>query len=167
MLGDMGPEQPEHECPYEYVEWIKDSLRRAHSRARKTLKTSAKCQRRGYGEPNRIVRFHFGVRVWRAYPRQGGKLRYTNQGPWLVLAKTGPVMYKIQCHPQADPEIVHVDKLMPFYPDFGERLHSWIETDCPTQYGDQGAQISKPVLQDQMIAVEDIPPATCGTAAVP
>ncbi len=35
MLGDMGPEQPEHECPYEYVEWIKDSLRRAHSRARK------------------------------------------------------------------------------------------------------------------------------------
>ena len=35
MLGDTGPEQPEHECPYEYVEWIKDSLRRAHSRARK------------------------------------------------------------------------------------------------------------------------------------
>ncbi len=25
MLGDTGPEQPEHECPYKYVEWIKDS----------------------------------------------------------------------------------------------------------------------------------------------
>ncbi len=34
MLGDTGPEQPEQECPYEYVEWIKDSLCRAHSRAR-------------------------------------------------------------------------------------------------------------------------------------
>ncbi len=55
MLGDTGPEQPEQECPYEYVEWIKDSQRHAHSRARKTLKTSAKRQRRGYGEPNRIV----------------------------------------------------------------------------------------------------------------
>ncbi len=45
------------------VEWIKDSLRRAHSRARKTLKASAKRQRRGYGEPNRIIRFHRGERV--------------------------------------------------------------------------------------------------------
>ncbi len=67
-------------------------------------------------------------------------------------------MYKIQRHPQADPDIVHVDKLMPYYPDFGERLHSWIETDCPTQYRDQEAQTSKPVLQDQMVAVLDIPP---------
>ena len=31
-----------------------------------------------------------------------------------MLAKTGPVTYKIQRHPQADPEIVHVDKLMPY-----------------------------------------------------
>ncbi len=112
MLGDTGPEQPEQECPYEYVEWRKDSLRRAHSRARKTLKTAVKRQRRGYGEPNRIVRFHRGEWVWRAYPRQGGKLRYTNRRPWLVLAKTGPVTYKIQRHPQADLEIVHVDKLI-------------------------------------------------------
>ncbi len=68
MLGDKGPEQPEHECPYEYVEWIKDSLCRVHSRARKMLKTSAKHLRRGYGEPNRNVRFHYGEWVWRAYP---------------------------------------------------------------------------------------------------
>ncbi len=55
MLGDTDPEQPEQECPYEYMEWIKNSLRRVHSRALKTLKTSAKRQRRGYGEPNQIV----------------------------------------------------------------------------------------------------------------
>ncbi len=35
MLGDTGPEQPTHECPYEYVEWIKDYLRHTHSRAHK------------------------------------------------------------------------------------------------------------------------------------
>ncbi len=74
MLGDTGPEKPEQECPYEYVEWIKDSLHHAHSRARKTLKTSAKCQRWGYGEPNRIVRFHHGEWVWRAYPQSGRKV---------------------------------------------------------------------------------------------
>ncbi len=158
MLGDTGPEQPEQECPYEYVEWIKDSLCRAHSRARKTLKTSAKRQRRGYGEPNRIVRFQRGEWVWRAYPRQGGKLRYTNRGPWLVLAKTGPGTYKIQRHLQADPDIVHMDKLMPYYPDSGERLSSWIETDSPVQYRDQEIQTSRPVLQDRELNIVDITP---------
>ncbi len=158
MLGDTRPEQPEQECPYEHVEWIKDSLRRAHSRARKTLKTAAKRQSRGYGEPNRIVRFHRGEWVWRAYPRQGGKLRYTNRGPWLVLAKTGPVTYKIQRHPQADPENVHADKLMPYYPDFGEQLYSWIETDCPVHYRDQEIQTSQPILQDRELNIVDITP---------
>ncbi len=81
MLADTGPEQDAHECPYEYVEWIKDTLRRAHDRARKTLKTSAKRQHCGYGQPNQIVQFHHGESVWRAYPHQGGKLPYTNRGP--------------------------------------------------------------------------------------
>ncbi len=81
MLGDTGPEKPERECPYEYVEWIKDSLRRAHSRARKMLKTAAKRQHRGYGEPNQIVRFHRGEWVWRAYPRQGESYGTLTRGP--------------------------------------------------------------------------------------
>ncbi len=124
MLGDTGPEQAAKECRYEHVEWINDSLCRAHDRACKTLRTSAKRQCRSYGEPNRIHRFHPGKWVWRTFPRQGGKLHYANRGPWLVLAKTGPVTYKIQRHPQAEPDIVHVDKFMPHYPDFGEELHS-------------------------------------------
>ncbi len=95
-------------------------------------------------------------------PRQGGKLRYTNRGPWLVLAKTGPVTYKIQRHPQADPEIVHVDKLMPYYPDFGEQLYSWIETDCPVQYRDQEIQTSHPVLQDRELNIVDVTPLVHG-----
>ncbi len=66
-------------------------------------------------------------------------------------------MYKIHHQLQAEHDIVHVGKLMPYYPDFGERLYSWIEADHPTQYRDQEAQTSKPVLQDQPVAVVDIP----------
>ncbi len=68
MLGDTGPDQPAHECPYEYMEWIKDSLCRTHNKARKTPKTSAKRQCHGYGEPNRIVQFHRFALVWSASP---------------------------------------------------------------------------------------------------
>ncbi len=56
-----------------------------------------------------------GARATRTQvPLRVCKLHYTNRGPWLVLAKMGPVTYKIQCHSQADPKIVHVDKFMPY-----------------------------------------------------
>ncbi len=70
----------------------------------------------------------------------------------------GPVTYKIQRHPQVEPDIVHVDKLMHYYPDFREELHSWIETDHPSRYRDQGGQTTRPALQSQLTAVVDIPP---------
>ncbi len=79
-----------------------------------------------------------------------------------MLAKTGPVTYKIQRHPQAEPDIVHVDKLMPYYPDFGEELCSWIETDHPTRYRDQGEQTAGPTLQSQLTVVVDIQPQVPG-----
>ncbi len=47
---------------------------------------------------------------------------------------------------------------MPYYPDFGEELHSWIETDHPTRYRDQGEQTVSPTLQSQLTAVVNIPP---------
>ncbi len=47
---------------------------------------------------------------------------------------------------------------MPYYPDFGEELHSWIKTDHPTRYRDQGEQTVRPTLQSQLTAVVDIPP---------
>ncbi len=51
-----------------------------------------------------------------------------------MLAKTGPVTYKIQRHARADPEFVNVDnychKLLPYQADqadFEEELHSWLQ----------------------------------------
>ena len=49
---------------------------------------------------------------------------------------------------------------MPYYPDFGEELHIWIETDHPTQYRDRGDQMTRPALQSQLTAIVDIPPQT-------
>ncbi len=44
-----------------------------------------------------------------------------------MLAKFSPVMYRIQSHAGAEPKIVDVDKLMPYQPDFGEELESWLQ----------------------------------------
>ncbi len=64
--------------------------------------------------------------VARLPPVSGGKLRYRNRGLWLVLTMTSPVTYKIQYHARAEPEIVHVDKLLPYQADFKKELHSWL-----------------------------------------
>ncbi len=61
---------------------------------RANLKKSAKRQKRGYGEASCTVKFQRGDWVWRVYPSvPGGKLHGKNRGPWLVLAKTGPVTW--------------------------------------------------------------------------
>ncbi len=43
------------------------------------------------------------------------------------VGKTGPLTYKIQRHARADPDFVHVDKLLPYQADFEEELHSWLQ----------------------------------------
>ncbi len=51
------------------------------------------------------------------------------RGPWLMLAKTSPVTYKIQRHARAEPEFVPVDKLLPYQADFEEELHTWLHSE--------------------------------------
>ncbi len=52
-----------------------------------------------------------------------------------MLAKTGPVTYKIQRNAEADPEVIHVNKLQPYQTDFGEELQSWLQDSESTGYG--------------------------------
>ncbi len=128
VIGDVGRERPDVHCPTEYVEWLRGSIRDANAIARANLKKAAKCQKNGYGKTSRSAVFRRGDWVWRVYPPvSGGKLHYRNRGPWLVLAKTGPVAYKIQRHATAEPEFVHIDKLLPYQADFEEELHSWLQ----------------------------------------
>ncbi len=114
--------------------------------ARANLKKAAKRQKRGYGEASRDTCFKRGDWVWRVYPPvSGGKLRYNNRGPWLMLAKVSPVTYRIQRYAGAEPEVVHVDKLMPYQPDFGEELESWLREEESGGCRAKGTQTPMPV----------------------
>ncbi len=113
------------------------------------LKKAAKRQERGYREASCDACSQRGDWVWRVYtPVSGGKLRYKNRWPWLVLAKVSRVRYRIQCHAGAEPEIVHVDKLMPYQPDFGEELESWLRDEESGGCRTKGTQTPMPALPD-------------------
>ncbi len=100
VIDEVGRQRPGVHCPVEYVEWLRGSIRDAHTLA--NLKKAAKWQKRGYGEASRDTCFKRGDWVWRVYPPvSGGKLRYKNRGPWLVLAKVRvnaePRGHKLPC----------------------------------------------------------------------
>ena len=160
VIGEVGRQRPEVHCPVEYVEWLRGCIRDAHTLARTNLKKAAKRQKRGYGEASRDTCFKRGDWVWRVYPPvSGGKLRYKNRGPWLVLAKVSPVTYRIQRHAGAEPEVVHVDKLMPYQPDFGEELESWLRDE------ESGGCRAK-ITQTPMPVPPETPPEVAGRPSV-
>ncbi len=74
-----------------------------------------------------------------------------------MLAKVRPVTYRIQCHAGAEPEVMHVDKLMPYQPDFGEELESWLRGEESGGCRGKGTQTPMPVLAETPIEVVDEP----------
>ena len=50
-------------------------------------------------------------------------------GPWLVLGSAGEVTYNIQRREKDKMQVVHVDRLARYYPDFGVELTSWLTDD--------------------------------------
>ena len=115
---------------------------RGHDFAREKLEKAAVRQKRSYQERTREVQFKRGDWVWRSYPQlKPGKLQNKNIGPWLVLDQVGEVNYRVQRQEKADPQVVHVDKLTPYLPDFDVVLTPWIKVhwdprEKETQTGD-------------------------------
>ncbi len=96
--------------------------------------------------------FWQGDWVWPVYPPvSGGKLCYRNRGPWLVLAMTSLVTYKIQRHARADLEFVHADKMLPYQADFEEELHSWLQGE-----ESDGPRVAETQTADNMLS--ELPP---------
>ena len=162
VIGEVGRQRPDVHCPVEYVEWLRGFIRDAHTLARANLKKAAKRQKSGYGEASRDACFQRGDWVWGVYPPVSGvKLRYKNREPWLVLAKVSPVTYRMQRHTGAEPEIVHVDKLMPYQPDFGEELESWLQDE---ESGGCRAKGPMPALPETSPGVVDEPSIEVNTS---
>ncbi len=55
VVGEVGQQRSNVHCPVEYVEWLKGSIRDAHTLPRENLKKAAKKQKKGYGEASRNV----------------------------------------------------------------------------------------------------------------
>ncbi len=74
-----------------------------------------------------------------------------------MLGKVSSVTYRIQRHAGADPEMVHVDKLMPYQADVGEELESWLQDEESGGHRFKGTQTPMPVLSETSPGLADRP----------
>ncbi len=140
-IGEVGRQRPDVHCPVEYVEWLipepEPILRKLLNRRREAMArpvvTLVFNVATGFGEfILQSVVVNFAIKIG---------------GPgwcWLKLV----LSRRIQCHAGAKPEIVRVHKLMPYQPDFGEELKSWLRDEESGGCRAKGTQTPMPVLPE-------------------
>ena len=124
----MGPPpQSRHQCPIEYVEWVKQAITKAHEAARIALGKSTVRQKRGYDLRAKPVRYAVGDFVWRWYPPSANrKLGKGWIGPYKVVGCPTNVNCEIQKGRDVRKIRVHIDHLKRYY---GETPSDWSESD--------------------------------------
>ena len=67
-VGAPPQQEEQYQCSVEYVEWIRNSLRRAHSVARQQLGVSSDHQKQYYDRKAKPRSYEVGKFVWFYYP---------------------------------------------------------------------------------------------------
>jgi len=142
---------PEKRNTEDYVDFVERVTKYAHEKARECLKAQAERRKQYYDMKVNRTEFQKHDWVWYFYPRKrtGKSMKWQKlyTGPFLVLAKLGPVTYAIQKSLRADPLIVHVDKLKLFE---GPAPRSWL-----TPYTMATAEAEENVTSDEAILPEN------------
>jgi hypothetical protein len=121
----------------DYAQELREKLRSAHERARKTLQVSTRRQKKQYDRKAHGKVVQRGSFVWlynfQRKPGVSKKLRLPWNGPYLVVTKLSDVHCRVQKSQRAKCKVVHVDRLKPYE---GPELDSWLHADpgnCPVE----------------------------------
>ena len=102
----------EEKCHVQYIEWIRDALRRAHQCAFENINLSFQKQKKYYYRNAKTKIFEFGELVWKwSIPKAKQKLSLGWTGPYKVVRRFSHVTYEIKSLDGDKTKIVHVDHL--------------------------------------------------------
>ena len=112
MFSSTALEEERPVCPFEYVEWLRNSTRHAFAKAHEYLKQSAERQKRSYDKNTCLRKFEVGEFVWIfSPPSMRDKFGRGWKGPYLIVDKLNDVNYVVQENPTARLITLHVDHL--------------------------------------------------------
>ena len=111
IVGTPNAEQEER-CHVQYIEWIRDALRRAHQCAFENINLSFQKQKKYYDRNAKTKIFEVGELVWKwSIPKAKQKLSLGWTGPYKVVRRFSHVTYEIKSLDGDKSKIVHMDHL--------------------------------------------------------
>ena len=119
--------EPEKIQEQEYVNDMRENMKKAHEKARERLGVAAERQAHSYDR--NTIRRHFDIGDWAWLydsSRKRGvcpKLTMKWKGPFMVVAKLSDVVYRIQQSAKGKPKVVHIDRLKAYN---GPQLRNWL-----------------------------------------
>ena len=127
------PEEHHQKMPAsEYAASLMEAMAAAHKVVSDHVDRWMRYQKREYDRHIDEWSFHKGQAVWlRTYPSVWGKSRALDKpwdGPYIVLYRISDVMYRIQKTAKSTLQVVHSDRLKPFYSEVADpwaRAH-WV-----------------------------------------
>ena len=110
------------ESTEKYAQELVNRLHEAHEEARATLQRVAEQYKSNYRKGKQQLESHYkvGDKVWLYTPetpeKRCPKFLFRWFGPYVILAQTGPVNYKVQtCDNLQKKRVVHVSRMKPYY----------------------------------------------------
>jgi hypothetical protein len=125
MVGAPPRHDSRYRCRSEYVEWLRQSLSRAHKFARQQLGVAANRQKTYYDKSANPISYAVGSYVWYWYPPKANvKLGKGGIGPYRIMQRPTEVNCVIQRAPNQPCKRVHIDQLKPH---LGREPVEWVD----------------------------------------
>ena len=129
MAGPPPRHDSRYRCRTEYVEWLRQTISRAHTFARQQLGVAANRQKSYYDKSAQPAKFSAGMYVWYWYPPKANcKLGKGWTGPYRVMGCPTEVNVIIQLSPEHAPKRVHINQLKPH---LGREPVAWVDYNPP------------------------------------
>ena len=143
MVGAPPRHKNRYQCRVEYVEWLRQTLSRAHDFARQHLGVSANRQKSYYNRKSGEVTYPVGTFVWYWYPPKANrKLGKGWTGPYRVMAQPTDIHYLLQRCPTEKPKMVHVNKLKPHLGRAPTEWHEFVDSTSDPAESTEGLSLN-------------------------
>ncbi|KAJ8910252.1 hypothetical protein NQ315_007474, partial [Exocentrus adspersus] len=101
-----------------YISHLQDRLKLTHAEVRQKMRVESDRMKTRYDLRANTGGFQVGEKVWLYNPkrtkRKSPKLQKSWEGPYIIVTRLNDVVYRIEKNPQANMNIVHIDRLTPY-----------------------------------------------------
>jgi hypothetical protein len=122
-----------HECPTEYTEWLKQTLRQGHQRARLNNERALRSQKKYYDANKADFNLQPGVWVYWKVEVKKSKFDPSYAGPWCIVQKLNDTLYRVSPYDGGPTKVMNVDKLKVCTGDHPLDFVVPTNTEIPTQ----------------------------------